>query len=244
MVGIKGKAVVVVGGGSGIGLATAGLAVKDGAQVAVMDQNSAAEACAAGEGAAFHCCDAMDPALVKATFQNIAQSFGGIDAIITTVGGARLGRFEDITLEEWEREIKFNLSSAFIVAQAALPHLMLRGGGAIVTTSSGYGIIPGPDRVAYAAAKAGVIAMTRSLAMAVAPRGIRVNCISPGPTDTPRFRAMNGGDKGVEQVRKGMPLGRIPLPEDCARAALFLISDAASEITGQTVHVNGGLIMT
>jgi NAD(P)-dependent dehydrogenase (short-subunit alcohol dehydrogenase family) len=101
----------------------------------------------------------------------------------------------------------------------------------------------GPDRAAYTAAKAGVIALTRTLAATAAPQRIRVNCIAPGPTDTPRFRAMNGGDAGVERVRKAMPLGSIPKPIDCANVALFLLSDAASQVTGQVVHVNGGLLM-
>src|SRR5690606_7812628 len=99
------------------------------------------------------------------------------------------------------------------------------------------------DRAGYAAAKAGVISYTRSLAGALAPHGTRVNCIAPGPTDTPRFRAMNGGDEGVERVRRSIPLGEIPLPEDCANVALFLLSDAARQVTGQTIHVNGGLLM-
>jgi 2-hydroxycyclohexanecarboxyl-CoA dehydrogenase len=118
-----------------------------------------------------------------------------------------------------------------------------RGRGAIVTTSSGYANLPGADRVGYTAAKAGVMALTRSFAKDAASYGIRVNCIAPGPTDTPRFRAMNGGDEGVELVRRAMPMGRIPTPEDCARAALFLLSDAAGAVTGQVLHVNGGLLM-
>jgi NAD(P)-dependent dehydrogenase (short-subunit alcohol dehydrogenase family) len=88
-----------------------------------------------------------------------------------------------------------------------------------------------------------VIAFTRSLAATLAPCGVRANCIAPGPTDTPRFRAMNGGEEGVERVRASMPLGTIPTPEDCANVALFLLSDEARQVTGQTIHVNGGLLM-
>jgi 2-hydroxycyclohexanecarboxyl-CoA dehydrogenase len=95
----------------------------------------------------------------------------------------------------------------------------------------------------YTAAKAGVIAFTRSLAIETAAHKIRVNCLAPGPTDTPRFRAMNGGDAGVERVRQAIPLGKLPEPIDCANVAIFLLSDAASQITGQVIHVNGGLIM-
>jgi NAD(P)-dependent dehydrogenase (short-subunit alcohol dehydrogenase family) len=97
--------------------------------------------------------------------------------------------------------------------------------------------------MAYTAAKAGVIAFTRSLAKDVAAQRIRANCIAPGPIDTPRFRAMNGGDAGVERVRQSMPLGSIPQPVDVAQTAIFLLSDAAAHITGQVIHVNGGLLM-
>jgi NAD(P)-dependent dehydrogenase (short-subunit alcohol dehydrogenase family) len=103
--------------------------------------------------------------------------------------------------------------------------------------------MPGADRPGYVAAKAGVIAFTRSLAATLAPYRARANCLAPGPTDTPRFRAMNGGDEGVERVRARMPMGEIPTPQECATVALFLLSDAARQVTGQVIHVNGGLLM-
>lgn len=243
MIELHNTTLVVVGGGSGIGLAAASLAVRLGAKVVAADCDAGSEAVVKAAGASFLLCDATDRSGTGVAIDAAAALLGGIDALITTVGGARLGPFEEISADEWDREIQFNLKSVYTVTQAVLPHLKRRGGGAIVTTSSGYGQMAGPDRVAYTAAKAGVIAMTRSLAAAAAPMKIRVNCLSPGPTDTPRFRAMNGGDAGVERVREAMPLGRIPVPADCAKAALFLISDAASEITGQVLHVNGGLFM-
>jgi NAD(P)-dependent dehydrogenase (short-subunit alcohol dehydrogenase family) len=243
MIDLNGSNLIVVGGGNGIGLAAAALAVELGAQVVVIDREVGHQAAATATGARFVQGDATDRVAAGQAIDTAAEMYGGVDALITTVGGAMLGNFEDISVADWDREIRFNLSSVYVVTQAVLPHLRRRGGGAIVTTSSGYGMMAGPDRVAYTAAKAGVIAMTRSLAAAIASMNIRVNCVSPGPTDTPRFRAMNGGDEGVERLRKTMPLGRIPLPADCAKAALFLISDAASEVTGQVLHVNGGLLM-
>ena len=246
MISLKDKVVVVVGAGSGIGQAAAELAAELGARVAVIDRDATGEKVAAtivGEAARFIQCDATDGEAVNAAIAQAVETFGGIDAVITTVGGAHLAPVAETSIADWESELRFNLTSAFLVAKASAPHLVKRGGGAIVTTSSGYAVIPGPDRIGYTASKAGVIALTRSLAADLAKQKIRVNCIAPGPTDTPRFRAMNGGDAGVERVRKNMPLGEIPLPIDCANAAIFLISDAASQITGQVLHVNGGLIM-
>jgi len=245
MISLSGRSIVVVGGGSGIGWAAAELAVELGAHVAVADIDPATADLVASLGASamFVPCDATDPKQVAVLLDRAAERHGGIDGLFITVGGAHLAPVAEVDLAAWNAELAFNLTSAFVVCQAVLPYMARRGGGAIVTTSSGYAIMAGPDRAAYTAAKAGVIALTRTLAATAAPQRIRVNCIAPGPTDTPRFRAMNGGDEGVERVRKAMPLGAIPKPVDCANVALFLLSDASSQVTGQVVHVNGGLLM-
>jgi 3-oxoacyl-[acyl-carrier protein] reductase len=185
----------------------------------------------------------MDPGAIERVLADAAAAQSGLDSVFVTVGGAKLGPLAAMDLEAWKAEIDFNLTSTYVVCRAAMPLLKQSGRGAIVTTSSGYGSMPGPDRVAYTAAKAGVMAFTRSYALAAAPDKVRVNCIAPGPIDTPRFRAMNGGDAGVERVRRNMPLGTIPQPFEIARVAIFLLSDAASQITGQVIHVNGGLLM-
>lgn len=236
------RRIVVVGGGMGIGLAAAELLAGMGARAFVADLDPEAES-RLPEGVGFARCDATDAESVEAMLAAAERRMGGIDGLFTTVGGAALGPLDAMDRAAWDREIAFNLDSVYVVCRAALPFLERGGGGAIVTTSSGYAVMAGVDRAAYTAAKAGVIAFSRSLAAIAAPQRTRVNCIAPGPTDTPRFRAMNGGDEGVEKVRRSMPLGSIPTPADCARLALFLLSDAASQITGQTVHVNGGLLM-
>jgi len=237
--------IVVVGGGSGLGWAAAELAIELGARVVIadIDSGTAAKAVSLGAGASFRLCDARKPQQTQELFDRAVKDLGGIDGVLTTVGGAHIGSIEELDLAAWNAELEFNLTSAYLVCRSALPHLKNRGGGAIVTTSSGYALLPGPDRMAYTAAKAGVIAFTRSLAASAAPYHVRANCIAPGPVDTPRFRAMNGGAAGVEQVRQRMPLGSIPQPRDCAYLALFLLSKAAAQITGQVIHVNGGLIM-
>jgi NAD(P)-dependent dehydrogenase (short-subunit alcohol dehydrogenase family) len=239
------RSLVVVGGGSGLGWAAAELAVGLGAKVTVVDLNPAtADAVVRlGSAARFVAADATDPGAIERMFAEAATAQNGLDSVFATVGGAKLGPLAAMDLDTWKAEIDFNLTSAYVVCRAALPHVKASGRGAIVTTSSGYGSMPGPDRLAYTAAKAGVMAFTRSFAALAAPDGVRVNCIAPGPIDTPRFRAMNGGDAGVERVRKNMPLGTIPQPVEIARVAIFLLSEAASQITGQVIHVNGGLLM-
>jgi NAD(P)-dependent dehydrogenase (short-subunit alcohol dehydrogenase family) len=240
---LSGRNLLVVGGGSGIGLAAARIAAEDGARVMVADIDPSAAAHAEEFGAAFVECDATDAASAGAAVRAAAEQNGKLDCLFTTVGGAHLGSLDELDPDTWSREIDFNLGSTYNVCRAALPILREQGSGAVVTTSSGFAAMPGVDRAGYTAAKAGVIAFTRSLAAALAPHRARANCIAPGPTDTPRFRAMNGGDVGVEEVRKSMPLGEIPTPEDCANVALFLLSDAARQVTGQVIHVNGGLLM-
>jgi 3-oxoacyl-[acyl-carrier protein] reductase len=245
MTGLSGRSLLVVGGGSGIGLAAARLAAADGAGVVIADIDPAAaeRASELGEPAGFISCDARDRDSVRAAIERTLQLSGRLDGVFTTVGGAHVGALEEMSPGDWEAEMTFNLTSAFNVCHAALPVLRRQRAGAIVTTSSGYAVMPGPDRPGYVAAKAGVIAFTRSVAATLAPYRARANCLAPGPTDTPRFRAMNGGDEGVERIRASMPMGEIPTPEDCARVALFLLSDAARQVTGQVIHVNGGLLM-
>jgi NAD(P)-dependent dehydrogenase (short-subunit alcohol dehydrogenase family) len=245
VISLEGRNIVVFGGGSGLGWASAELAVKLGARVFVADVNAKTAEMVSGLGSAatFAVCDARDPAQTDRLFARAVQDLGGFDGVLTTVGGARLGPIEALDLAAWNAELEFNLTSVYVVCRSALPHLKRRGGGAVVTTSSGYAVLAGPDRMAYTAAKAGVIAFTRSFAKDAAAHRVRANCIAPGPVDTPRFRAMNGGDAGVERVRQSMPLGSIPTPIDIANTAMFLLSDAAAQITGQVIHVNGGLLM-
>ena len=209
--------------------------------VADVDPTVAADAQTAG--ADFIECDARDAGDAARAVAAVVERYGRLDGLLTTVGGAHLGTLEELDPAGWDAEITFNLTATYAVCRAAVPVLREQGGGAIVTTSSGYAVLPGADRPGYVAAKAGVIAFTRSLAATLAPHRARANCIAPGPTDTPRFRAMNGGDEGVERVRAQMPMGEIPTPEDCANVALFLLSDKARQVTGQVIHVNGGLLM-
>jgi meso-butanediol dehydrogenase / (S,S)-butanediol dehydrogenase / diacetyl reductase len=245
MISLAGRKILVVGGGSGIGWAGAKLAASLGAVVTVGDIDPAVEerVSSLGADASFVRCDATDQDQVTRMFAQAVDRSGRLDGVFMCVGGGHLGSLASTDRAAWDAEIAFNLTSVYMVCRTAMPYLERAGGGAIVNTTSGFAVIPGPDRMGYTAAKAGVIAFTRSLAMEAAAHKIRVNCLSPGATDTPRFRAMNGGDAGVERVRQAIPLGKLPEPIDCANVAIFLLSDAASQITGQVIHVNGGLIM-
>jgi NAD(P)-dependent dehydrogenase (short-subunit alcohol dehydrogenase family) len=245
MTGLQGRSLLVVGGGSGIGFAAARIAAEEGARVLVadIDEGVAEEVLAIAGETGFVVCDAREATAAALAVATAVDRHGRLDGLLTTVGGAHIGGLEELTSADWEAEVAFNLTSTFEVCRAAVPVLREQRGGAIVTTSSGYAVMAGADRPGYVAAKAGVVAFTRSLAATLAPHRARANCIAPGPTDTPRFRAMNGGDAGVERVRASMPLGEIPTPEDCANVALFLLSDAARQVTGQVIHVNGGLLM-
>lgn len=236
------RKLLICGGGSGIGQAAAAEALRLGAQVSVVDIEQAALDALSGDFLTIRA-NACEPAAVAEAIDQSDREMGGLDGVMTCVGGAVIKPFLELDHDLWDREIQFNLTSAYLVASAALKRMQGRPHAAIVLTSSGMALLPAVDRVPYAVAKAGVLALTRSIAAAGAPLRVRVNCIAPGPTDTPRFREMNGGEVGVEALRKKIPLGTIPLPIDCARAALFLLSSAASQITGQTIHVNGGAVM-
>lgn len=239
---LDGRSVVVVGAGSGIGRATSQIAASLGARVTVVDTDEeAGTEVAEATGGEFRPVDATEPQALADLFAEVVRS-DGLDAVVTTVGGAHLAELDELEPSIWQRELGFNLTSAYGVIRGAVPHLRARG-GSIVTTSTGYAALPAPDRAGYAAAKAGVISLTRSVAAAEARHGVRINCVAPGPTDTPRFRAMNGGDEGVERVRQALPLGFVPSPADVAWMNVFLCTDAARAMTGQVVHVNAGIHM-
>ncbi len=236
---------VVFGGASGIGLATATLGGEQHDAVVIADvspQGHELPIVTSGR-ARYERCDAADPAGVLAVLQGVIARHGRLGAVVTTVGGAHLQDPLKVDLDAWRKEISFNLDSAYVVATTAAQLMVANGGGAIVTSSSTYAHLARPDRIGYTAAKAGVIALTKSLAAAVAHQHVRVNCVAPGSTDTPRLRAMSENDAAFQAKVQALPQQRMCTPQDLARTILFLASPAAQSTTGQVLWVNNGAFM-
>lgn len=236
---------MVFGGGSGIGLATATIGADAYSAVVIADPDPCCgqlDLVRSGR-VSWVSGDARKPDEVLGLLSTLIQEYGILPAVVTTVGGAHVQNPLELDLDAWRAEVEFNLNSAYVVATAAAGIMAKHGGGAIVTTSSSYATVAKADRIGYSAAKAGVIALTKSLALATARKGIRVNCVAPGATDTPRVRSMTGTAKEFEKVLEASAQGRIATPEDVAQAILYLASPAASSITGQVIWVNNGTYM-
>jgi len=170
------------------------------------------------------------------------ETFGRIDVLINNAGIFQQKPFLEITDEDWARMMDINLKGAFICSQEVFQVMQKQGKGIIVNMASSGGQIGGPLAIHYSASKAGVICLTKSLARIGAPYGIRINCIAPGLIDTEMTKSEICSDAGREKIRQ-IPIQRPGTVDEVARAAVFLASDDASYITGQTINVNGGLYM-
>jgi NAD(P)-dependent dehydrogenase (short-subunit alcohol dehydrogenase family) len=239
------KTILVTGAGQGIGRAIAAAAVAAGARVAVNDLNPAtagATAASLGERALALPGDVAEPATPLALVAAVVERWGRLDGLVCNAGIVDTSPFLDIDPERWERVQQVTLWSTYYCARAAIPHMLAQGGGRIVTVASVAGKRGGglSGTVAYATAKAGVIGLTRALAREFGGRGIAVNAIAPGPTET----AMVAGLQGERRARvlATIPLGRLGQPNEIAAAVVFLLSDAASYIHGETLTVDGGLM--
>lgn len=245
---LAGAVVLVTGGASGIGRETALLAASRGASVAVADlqrergEQVAREVSAAGAPALFVAADACVPADVERMFDSTADRLGPVTVLVHCAGIASSTSLPDIALAEWESILRANLTSAFLCCQAALRRMCAQGGGALVTLASSAGKSGGLAVGAhYAASKAAVICLTKSLALHGAGHGVRANCVCPGTTRTPMTEGW------AEQVRMDLaakiPLGRLAEAREVAEAICFLASERATFITGEVLDVNGGMIM-
>ena len=239
----------MTGAGSGIGRACAGRFAGGGATVIGLDVDLAGldETCAevtrAGGRMVGLRCDVTDPEAVAAASAEVLARHGTPTVLVNVVGGAKLAGVEEMGHEHWSNQLQLNLTSVYLMCHAFLPAMRQAGRGAIVNTSSGWGFMPAPLRSAYAASKAGIVAFSRALAAEVAPHGIRVNVVAPGPIATPRMRALTKDDPLSTTTHAGIPLGRLGEPDEVAAAVAFLASDDASYICGQVLHVNGGVFM-
>ena len=230
---LAGRRIVVTGAASGIGAAIAELFVAEGAQVAALDRH--AEGIRHGTALT---ADVSDEASVAQAIEQAARAMGGIDGLVNAAGIANGQLLSEVSLEDWRRVIDVNLTGSFLMARACYPHLRAVQDSSIVNFSSGQGLQPFMRRGAYAASKAGVISLSKSLAMEWAP--IRVNSICPGAVDTPMVR--NGYDPEVLRTQVGAryALGRVAEAVEIARAALYLTSGESSFITGVALAVDGG----
>ncbi|MGC0367025.1 NAD(P)-dependent dehydrogenase (short-subunit alcohol dehydrogenase family) [Rhodococcus sp. 27YEA15] len=244
-----GKVAVVVGGGSGIGRATAELFAANGASVAVADVNrvGAAETVellrSSGVVVSEHVCDITDPDQTDALIESVVGVHGGVDVVASTVGWSDTTFFADEDDEYWQKIVRINLMGSIYLSRSALRVFSAQKSGSIVLTSSDAGKVGTMGETVYAAAKAGVIGFVKSLAREVARDGVRVNAISPGPTDTPLLRAQSD-QHVIDKMVRAVPLKRMGTAVEQAGPIVFLASDAASYITGQTISVSGGLTMT
>jgi 3-oxoacyl-[acyl-carrier protein] reductase len=231
---------IVTGAASGIGRECARLLLARQARIAVLDIREQDVAAAfAGEDAVPIRLDLADPGSCQAAVSQAIDHLGSVDALLHFAAAWTGTGWRDSDAAEWARILAINLTGTFLIAQAVATHMVAAGSGAIVLTASDSakigGIAGGP---AYCASKGGVIGLTRSLARALGPHGVRVNAINPGAVDTPMTATWSAEIKRATVERT--PLGRIARPDDIADVACFLASDAARFITGEVVEVNGG----
>jgi NAD(P)-dependent dehydrogenase (short-subunit alcohol dehydrogenase family) len=241
-----GKVALVTGAGSGIGAATARAFAAHGAAVVLADLNEAAAgAVAAAIGGRASGCglDVSDAAAFRRLAERVAQQAGGIDILVNCAGTSVRRLIAAMQPEDWDRVIAVNLTGAFNGIQATLPHLKARGGGAIVNIASIAGRrISFGTTANYTASKAGLLGLTRHAAYELAPDGIRVNAVCPGPTATPFGGTLPSPEQKAERAKK-IPLGRMVEPEDIADAVLFLAGPGARMITGVALDVDGGVLI-
>ena len=241
MQGLRDKRVLITGGASGIGAATAARFLDEGARVSILDNDP--EGCERIShelpklAGAFRA-DVSDAKQVQHAFGNVVVALGGLDVLINNAGISVRHSFLDITPEDWERILAVNLSGVFYIAQTAARHMMQHFGGVILNMASTNGIVGHPYYADYNATKAGVIALTRSMALELAPK-VRVNAVAPGYVVTPMQRA-EYSNAMLDAVNQKIPLRRHAQPEEVAALFAFLASDDAAYLTGQVYVIDGG----
>ncbi len=244
---LSGKVALITGGASGIGRATALLFGREGAAVAIADMNEDDGQSAVremGSRCIFERCDVTSAVDCKRVVDRTVREFGRVDILCNCAGIIRRASVVELSEEDWDRVMAVNLKSVFLLARLIVPIMIKAGGGSIINIASGWGLAGGPRAAAYCASKGAVVLMTKAMAVDHGRQNIRVNCICPGDTDTGMLRseAQQLGEKEdrflMESAKR--PLGRIGRPDEIARAALYLASDASSFVTGAALVVDGG----
>jgi NAD(P)-dependent dehydrogenase (short-subunit alcohol dehydrogenase family) len=245
-----GKAVVVTGATGGIGQALVELFAREGAKILFSDLSD--EDCgdlfrqfeSRGLDTRYLAGDLRQKSFCEALIAEAAGTLGGIDILLNNAGIIPRGNILETSDDMWFTALDVNLTAVFYLCRAAIPHMQAAGSGAIVNTSSMWGIYPGPGHVAYCTSKAAVAALTRNLGRDHAPDGIRVNAVCPHEVDTPMLRSgfeRRGIDpqKGIEELGKTVPLGHVASPEEITDVIAFLASPEARYICGETIEVSG-----
>jgi NAD(P)-dependent dehydrogenase (short-subunit alcohol dehydrogenase family) len=240
---------LITGGGNGIGRAVARRLAASGMAIMIADREGDAAAQVRreieedGGQAAAVALDVTRAAEVKAAVAETLQRFARIDVLANIAGGSfYTKRVEDFTWSEWKHVIDTNLKGTFLMCREVAPIMQGQKSGRILNTASNYGVTGSALRAPYSAAKAGIIAFTKSLALELAPDGIRVNTVAPGPTDTPRVMERETPAARRQRWYSFIPLGRTGQPEDLAELFYFLTTPESEAITGQLFHCNGGLV--
>lgn len=255
--GLEGKVALVTGAGSGIGWATAEMLAGHGARIAAVDRNpdklNNLVASLPGKGHTMHAVDLRPAEAAKGVVPEVVSAAGGIDIVVNSAGVCHFNRMKDISAEEWDEVLEIDVRSLFFISTAAAEAMSPERGGRIINLGSNAGRKGRALSAHYAAAKAAVSNLTESLALAYGSKGITANCVCPAVTDTPMwndlFSELSGiTGKGPEELKEGWskvtPLGRLGTPRDVANLIVFLASDRGAFITGQTINVCGGFMLT
>jgi NAD(P)-dependent dehydrogenase (short-subunit alcohol dehydrogenase family) len=241
---------LITGGGNGIGRAVAQRMAVAGMTVVIADydheaaEQVRAEIAETGGNADALSIDVTVAREVKAVVTDVSKRFGRIDVLANIAGGSfYTKRIEDFSWTEWKHVIDTNLKGTFLMCREVAPIMQKQKSGRILNTASNYGVTGSALRAPYAAAKAGIITFTKSLALELAPDNVLANTVAPGPTDTPRVMEKESTEARKQRWWPNIPLGRTALPQDLAEMYFFLTTPESAAITGQTFHVNGGVVM-